>query len=147
VKTREQISFNMSRVRRSGSLIERTLGQAMWSAGVRYRKQYHRLPGCPDFVVVRSKLAIFCDSSFWHGRNWRRASCQIKTNRQFWIPKIEGNMRRDKSVNRQLKALGWTVLRFWDDEILRDTGQCVDRVLDRLPGDDARGKHDTRRSR
>lgn len=145
MKTRAQISFNMSRVRRSGSEIERTLGRALWAAGVRYRKQYRRLPGCPDFVVVRDSVAIFCDSSFWHGRHWPTASSAIRTNRDFWIPKIEGNIRRDKSVNRQLRALGWTVLRFWDDEILRSTERCVYRALSALSKNKARGNDKRRR--
>lgn len=119
----------MSRVRPAGSLIERTLGSALWRTGVQYRKQYKRLPGRPDFVVVSARLAIFCDSSFWHGRGWPEAAAAIKSNRAFWIPKIEGNIRRDTAVTAQLTELGWHVIRFWDDEILRATEACVDQVL------------------
>lgn len=129
MKTKEQISYNMSRVRRTGSLMERTLGSALWGAGVRYRKQYKKLPGCPDFVVVSAHLAIFCDSSFWHGRGWPEAAAAIKSNRDFWIPKIEGNIRRDTAVTARLTELGWLVIRFWDDDILRATESCVDQVL------------------
>lgn len=132
MKTTEQISHNMSRVRSSGSRIESVLGSALWAAGVRYRKQYRKIPGRPDFVVVRKKLAIFCDSAFWHGRNWPSASIAIKSNREFWIAKIEGNIRRDEAVNRQLADLGWRVIRFWDDEILKSTDICVALVLKKL---------------
>lgn len=128
VRTREQISYNMSRVRRSGSEIERTLGSALWSAGVRYRKQYKRVPGCPDFAIPRAKVAIFCDSTFWHGRDWPDAARAIKSNRTFWINKIEGNIARDLAVNKQLCQIGWRVLRFWDVDILQSTGRCVRRV-------------------
>lgn len=129
MKTKEQISYNMSRVRRSGSRIERTLGSALWRVGIRYRKQYKKLPGCPDFVVVSAKVAIFCDSSFWHGRGWPEAAVAIKSNRAFWICKIEGTICRDVAVTARLTELGWHVIRFWDDEVLRATELCVDQVL------------------
>jgi len=132
VKTREQISYNMSRVRRSGSMIERTLGKALWAAGLRYRKQYRKLTGCPDFVLVSRRIAIFCDSSFWHGRNWPEAAQAIKTNRQFWINKIEDTIQRDEFVNRQLRVAGWGVIRFWDYEILDSPSMCAQRVMDIL---------------
>lgn len=128
MKTREQISYNMSRVRRSGSKIECVLGKAMWSAGIRYRKQYKRLPGCPDFAVRGARVAIFCDSAFWHGRGWPEAADEIKSNRAFWIAKIEGNIARDRAVTVALRKMKWRVLRFWDDDILRSTERCVRRV-------------------
>jgi DNA mismatch endonuclease Vsr len=101
----------------------------MWAAGIRYRKQYGKVPGRPDFVIVYAKIAIFCDSSFWHGRNWPESAAAFRTNRDFWLPKIEGNIRRDGEVNEQLARLGWTVLRFWDDDILKRTDACVAAVL------------------
>ena len=119
----------MARVRSSGSEIERVLGSAMWRQGIRYRKQYRKLPGRPDYVVVHAKVAIFCDSSFWHGRGWPDSSAAFHTNRHFWLPKIEGNIRRDAEVNELLAHRGWTVLRFWDDDILKRTDACVARVL------------------
>lgn len=127
-KTKAQISYNMSRVRSSGSLIERTLGPALWAAGIRYRKQYKKIPGRPDFVVVYAQVAIFCDSSFWHGRGWPAAAKAFKHNKGFWITKIKGNIARDREVNRKLKRLGWTVVRFWGEDILLKTDQCVARV-------------------
>lgn len=128
-KTREQISYNMSHVKCSGSRIERILGKALWAAGIRYRKQYKKLPGKPDYVIVRSRIAIFCDSSFWHGRNWKSEKYSIKTNREFWVPKIERNIIRDREINKMLKQLGWEVLRFWDDKIERQTEKCVEIVI------------------
>ena len=115
-----------------GTQIELVLGSALWAAGVRYRKQYRKLPGRPDFAVPKAKLAIFCDSSFWHGRGWPRAAEAFRTNREFWLPKIERNIRRDAEVNRLLKGAGWTVLRFWDDQILKCTETCVNLVLDAI---------------
>jgi DNA mismatch endonuclease (patch repair protein) len=129
MKTREQITYNMSRVRSSGSEIERLLGQALWAAGIRYRKQYNRIPGKPDFVVVRAKVAVFCDSSFWHGRGWPESACQLKSNREFWLPKITRNIARDRQVGQMLKRMGWRVMRFWDDRIKRDAAGCASRVV------------------
>lgn len=134
MKTRDQISYNMSRVKSSGSVIECKLGKAMWAAGIRYRKQYRRLVGRPDFVVVWAKVAIFCDSSFWHGRDWPESAEQIKSNRGFWLKKIKGNIARDDAVNRSLSDLGWKVIRFWDSDILGNVDKCVikvNKVLDK----------------
>jgi len=128
-KTAAQISFNMSRVKASGSLIERTLGSAMWGLGLRYRKQYRSALGRPDFAFPGARVAVFCDSSFWHGRGWPDAAQAIQTNRSFWIPKIERNIARDLEVNAGLSGAGWLVVRFWDDEILSDAENCAKRVL------------------
>lgn len=127
-KTREQISYNMSRVRSSGSEIERVMGSALWAAGIRYRKQYRKISGRPDFALVGAKIAVFCDSSFWHGRGWPGAANALKKNRKFWTAKIEYNIARDREVNMLLTNLGWEVVRFWDDEILQNTASCVRRV-------------------
>jgi DNA mismatch endonuclease (patch repair protein) len=124
-KSQEQISRNMSRVRSSGSKIERTLGKALWADGIRYRKQYKKVPGRPDFALVGLKVAIFCDSAFWHGRGYPGTRSQFKSNRGFWLPKIQRNIARDEQVNLMLGDLGWVVVRFWDDQILRDTAGCV----------------------
>ena len=129
MKTKAQISYNLSQVKSDGTTIEKTLGAALWAAGVRYRKQYKSVPGRPDFAVVARKVAIFCDSSFWHGRDWANAAHAFKSNQAFWITKIEGNIRRDKIVNLQLKGMGWKVARFWDDEIIGSADKCVAAVL------------------
>lgn len=118
----------MSRVRSSGSGIEKKLGKALWQAGLRYRKQYPIL-GKPDFVIVRRRIAIFCDSEFWHGYRWgTRRKLEHKSNQSYWFPKIERNRVRDRLVNRQLKKSGWRVVRFWEREILRNPSQCASQV-------------------
>lgn len=129
MKTREQISYNMSRVRSSGSQIEKELGKALWASGLRYRKQYTRVTGKPDFAIVFARVAVFCDSSFWHGRNWPESAAAIKSNRKFWIPKINRTIARDREVNRSLRQLGWLVIRFWDSQILRNPVRCAQKVL------------------
>jgi len=126
-RPRAVVSYNMSKVKPSGSEIERLLGSAMHSLGLRYRKQY-KFIGRPDFAFPRWKVAVFCDSDFWHGRDWDERKAEIKTNRDFWLPKIERNITRDQTVNEALQKEGWVVLRFWEDEILADPLACAEKV-------------------
>ncbi|MBF0458427.1 MAG: very short patch repair endonuclease [Nitrospirae bacterium] len=122
----------MSRVKSKDTSIEIKLGKALWSAGLRYRKNYKKLFGTPDFVLVKYKIAIFCDSSFWHGyRNMTTKIHSFKSNKEFWTKKIETNIRRDKEVDIELQRLGWTVFRFWDFQIDNhiEIEKCVTKVL------------------
>lgn len=122
----------MSRVRSSGSAIERALGKALWAAGLRYRKQF-ALPGRPDFVLVKQRIAIFCDSEFWHGYGWgERRKREHKTNQDYWFAKIERNRARDRRINARLRRSGWIVMRFWEREIEGDANRCAEEALDRL---------------
>jgi len=86
--------------------------------------------GKPDIVFIKYKLVVFIDGAFWHGYNWKEKQHSIKTNRDFWLPKIQRNIQRDKEVNRFYRERGWTVLRFWDHEIKKNLGTCVKQVLD-----------------
>ena len=127
-----QVSYNMSRIRSHGTRIERHLGSAMWAAGLRYRKQYPIL-GKPDFAFPRARIAIFCDSEFWHGYGWSESSRNhFHHNRSFWVSKIEANIKRDIAVNQQLANQGWHVLRFWGKDILSNAQECVDLVVEQL---------------
>ncbi|MFN2477126.1 MAG: very short patch repair endonuclease [Chthoniobacterales bacterium] len=124
----ERFSYAMSRVRSSRSAIEVALGRALWAAGFRYRKQYP-IFGRPDFVLVSDRIAIFCDSEFWHGYRWgERRKAHHKTNQTYWFAKIERNRARDRAVNRRLRREGWTVIRFWEDEIKQAVELCVGRI-------------------
>jgi len=134
MKTKEQISYNMTRVRSSGSKMELRLGSALWAAGIRYRKQYKKVPGRPDFAVVWAKLAVFCDSAFWHGRYWPEEYESIKGSGDFWLKKIRRNIERDRLVERELIKVGWRFLRFWDEEIEIRTEECVVAVKSALKG-------------
>jgi DNA mismatch endonuclease (patch repair protein) len=118
----------MSRVRSSGSHIEQVLRQALWRAGLRYRKQYPVF-GRPDFVLVRHRIAIFCDSEFWHGYRWgKRRKQEHRRNQTYWFAKIERNRARDRIVNRELAKIGWRVIRFWERDIIREADFCATRV-------------------
>ena len=127
-KTQEQIHYNMQRVKSKDSEIEKILRNALWNKGYRYRKNVKDVFGHPDIVSKSKKVAIFCDSEFWHGYDWERKKNEIKTRQDFWIPKIERNMQRDKEVNMKLSEEGWTVLRFWGTEIKKQTENCVKEI-------------------
>ena len=127
-KTPEQIYYNMSRVRCKDTKIEVTLRKELWSRGLRYRKNVKNIEGKPDIAFIGKKVAVFCDSEFWHGFDWEHRKEDIKTRREFWIPKIERNIQRDLEVNRILEEQGWIVLRFWGKEIQKDFIGCADRI-------------------
>ena len=119
---------NMQHVKNKDSQIELKLRRALWHAGFRYRKNYRAVFGCPDIVFLRLKIAVFCDSEFWHGYDWENRKHDFKSRREFWIPKIERNMARDRQVNESLTAEGWTVLRFFGNQIKRNVNECVEII-------------------
>ena len=127
-KTREQISFNMKQIKSKNSQLELTLRTALWHRGRRYRKNPSDIYGKPDIVFKKQKIAIFCDGEFWHGFDWKNRKKEFKTNRAFWISKIEHNMQRDEKVNRKLKILGWLVLRFWGEDIKTRLQKCLETI-------------------
>ena len=127
--TKEQRYKNMSANKGKGTKLELLFGKLLWNAGVRYRKNDKRVFGRPDFVIRKMRIAIFCDGEFWHGRNWEERKNDHKSNCDFWYSKIEQNIRRDKEVNEQLKAQGWTVFRFWETEITKESDKCLNRIL------------------
>ncbi|MGB3606528.1 very short patch repair endonuclease, partial [Psychroserpens sp.] len=103
--------------------------RALWAKGVRYRVDSKSLPGRPDLSIKKYKLAIFIDGEFWHGYNWDERKKTLKSNREFWIPKIERNMQRDREVNAQLEDLDFTVFRFWETEIKTNLKTCINDVM------------------
>ena len=127
-KTKEQISYNMQQVKNKDSKIEVLLRKEIWSRGLRYRKNVNRIYGKPDIVFIGKKIAVFCDSEFWHGYNWEERKKDFKSHQEFWIPKIERNMERDAEVTAKLESEGWTVIRFWGNEIKKNTAQCADII-------------------
>ena len=121
-------SLNMSRIKSKNTSIEVALRKALWRAGIRYRKNYQKLPGSPDIAITKHQIAIFCDGEFWHGKDWDTKKPRIKSNREFWIEKIERNRRRDRQNEWELNCLGWVVLRFWGMEIKKDLIGCVKEI-------------------
>lgn len=126
--TKEQRRKNMQAVRNKDSKIEIALRSALWNKGYRYRKNYTKLEGKPDIVIPKYKLAIFCDSEFWHGYNWDTRKHNIKSNKDFWIKKIEGNIKRDEYVNKILQDQGWKVIRLWGKDIQKNMDECLLKI-------------------
>lgn len=112
-------SYNMSRIKSKNTTIELLLRRELWKRGFRYRVNDKTIFGKPDIVFYKQKIAIFCDSEFWHGKKYLEGE-RFKTNTDFWETKIKRNIERDKEVNEKLKSEGWVVLRFWGQEIKKE---------------------------
>lgn len=127
-KTQEQISHNMKMVKNKDSKIELTLRRELWQRKLRYRKNVTTILGKPDIAFLGKRVAVFCDSEFWHGFEWETRKREIKSNQDFWITKIEKNMARDQYVTNELRNMGWMVIRFWGKEILANPAACADII-------------------
>lgn len=130
VLTKEQRHKNMKNIRSKDTSIELVLRKALWRKGYRYRKNYKLLPGRPDIVLTKYKIVIFCDSEFFHGKDWEVLKPRLEKgdNGKFWINKISRNMERDNEIDKRLLFEGWTVIRFWGSDIKKRTDECVEVV-------------------
>jgi len=126
--TTKQRRHNMQAVKNKDSKIEIMLRHALYQKGYRYRKNYRKITGSPDIVFTKEKIAIFCDSEFWHGYDWENRKQDIKSRRDFWIPKIERNIKRDWEVTASLEAEGYVVLRFWGKRIKNELNNVVREI-------------------
>lgn len=117
--------------RREGTAPEMILRRTLWAAGLRYRLHVRGLPGRPDLVVARWKIVVFCDGDFWHGRNWRHRRQRLGRgwNAAYWVAKIERNRKRDRTVNSQLRAQGWLVLRVWEGDLRSNPEKVAKQIL------------------
>ncbi|WP_223275931.1 very short patch repair endonuclease [Algoriphagus aquimarinus] len=122
-------SYNMSQIRSKNTKPEKLLKKALWQAGVRYKTPKKPLFGKPDISLKKHKLVIFVDGTFWHGYNWEERKNTIKSNREFWIAKIERNMQRDLEVNDYYQSKGWTIMKFWDFEVKGELGKVLYQIL------------------
>lgn len=129
----EKSHKNMSHIRGKDTSIELALRKTLWAKGYRYRKNYKLLPGTPDIVLTKYRIAIFCDSEFFHGKDWEilMPKLQKGKNSDYWVSKIERNMERDQVKDKTLLFEGWTVIHFWGKDILNNTEQCI-RVIEEI---------------
>ena len=111
------------------------LRKELWNRGLRYQKNVTSIFGKPDLAFKGKKVAVFCDSEFWHGYNWDERKKDFKSHQEFWLPKIERNMERDREVTAELQKQGWTVLRFWGKEIKKDVIGCADIIEKTVRGE------------
>lgn len=127
--TTKKRSKIMSKIRGKNTKAELLFRKALWKKGIRYRIDSKKLFGKPDISIQKYKLAIFIDGEFWHGYNWPERKECLKSNREFWIPKIERNIQRDREVNSELQEKGYTVFRFWTSEIKTNLDKCINDIL------------------
>lgn len=132
--TKEQRHKNMKNIRSKDTSIELKLRKELWRRGYRYRKNYTELPRKPDIVLTKYKIAIFCDSEFFHGKDWEVLKPQLEKgkNADFWIEKISKNQQHDDDINKQLQFLGWTVIRFWGKDIMKKTDECIQVIEENI---------------
>lgn len=126
----EKSHRNMSRIKGKDTSIEVALRKALWAKGYRYRKNYTKLPGRPDIALTKYKIAIFCDSEFFHGKDWDVLKKKLKNgkNSGYWISKIQRNIERDIEKDAELRGAGWTVLHFWGKDIKKNIDSCIDVI-------------------
>jgi DNA mismatch endonuclease (patch repair protein) len=129
--TSEQRHKIMSHIHSNNTGPEIILRKALWHHGIRYRKNYKKLPGTPDIAITRNRIAIFVDGDFWHAKEHKdHPGEQIRTNQQYWKKKLKLNVERDQEVNDKLTEMGWLVLRFWTSDIKKDLQTCVAMVCE-----------------
>jgi DNA mismatch endonuclease (patch repair protein) len=130
--TTPQRSKIMSKIRGKNTKPELAFRKALYAEGYRYRVDYKKLIGKPDIALKKYKTVIFIDGEYWHGHDWEARKPKIKTNREFWIAKIERNIQRDYEVNQELERLGYTIFRFWESEVKKELDRCLKEVLEHL---------------
>lgn len=132
--TKEQRKRNMQHIKSKNTSIELKLCKALYKSGFHYYKNYGKLPGKPDIVLPRDKIAIFCDSEFFHGKVWEILKKRLESgvHSEYWIKKIDINRKRDIEVNKQLSFMGWLVIRFWEKEINKNTDERVRAVKEAI---------------
>ena len=128
--TTKKRSELMGKIRSQNTKPEQKFRKVLWVLGLRYRLNVESLPGKPDIVLRKYRLIIFIDGEFWHGYKWNEKKDKIKSNRDFWIPKIERNIQRDLEINQELSKLDYKVIRFWDHQINKDFNWCFQMILD-----------------
>lgn len=127
VLTKEQRHKNMKNIRGKDTKIEVILRKDLWNKRYQYCKNYKKFPGSSDIVLTKYKITIFCDGEFFHGKDWEVLKPRLEKNNNsgFWISKISRNRERDDEINKRLLFEGWTVIRFWGDDIKKHTDECV----------------------
>lgn len=130
VLTKEQRRFNMSQIKGKNTKPEVILRKILYAKGFRGYRIHYKLIGKPDIVFIKSKIAIFVDGCFWH----KCPLCFVKpgTRTKFWIKKINNNVKRDKTVTKNLEKEGWIVLRFWEHEIKKSADKIAAKILRRF---------------
>ena len=139
----EQRQKNMRHIKGTDTKPEIALRKLLWHNGYRYRKNYKGLPGKPDIVLTKYRICIFVDSEFFHGKGFEggynsrkytslREQLEHSNNSEFWLKKIQRNMDRDREVDSELKGMGWTVIRLWSKDVLKDPELCLQTIKEAI---------------
>ena len=126
--SKEKRSWVMSKIRGKNTKIEHRMKGILSENRIKF-EQHPKMFGNPDFIIKEEKIAIFCDGDFWHGYKYYEKK---KPSKKFWRVKIEGNMKRDKRISQKLRRNGWSVLRFWEHDLEKRTGMCIDRIIGKI---------------
>ena len=118
----------MSKVKLKGGKAETLLAKSLWHQGYRYRKNDKKLPGSPDIAILKHRIAVFIDGEFWQGKDWENRKMRRKSNREYWIEKIEENMARDLRNDQLLTQAGWTPIHFWEKEVMKNLATCIAEI-------------------
>lgn len=129
VHTKEQRSYNMSRVKSKNTLPEKTMFKALRKAGIKFSKHNKKLPGKPDISIVEKKIAVFINGEFWHGKNF---SILKKTIPQFWVEKIGKNIKRDRENYRRLSVTRWKIVKLWGRDVKKTPKKALEKILNLL---------------
>lgn len=127
--SKEQRSYNMSKIRSTNSKPEETIRKFLFAKGLRYRKNDKRYIGKPDIVLPKYKTMIFVNGCFWHGHKNCKYFVMPKSNTSYWESKITRNIQRDEKVYRTLIELGWNIIVVWECELKKKNR---DKVLEDL---------------
>ena len=130
--TTPEISKRMSKVKLKNGNAEQILAKRLWHEGMRYRKNYKKLPGSPDIAITRYKIAIFVDGEFWHGKDWETRKPKLRKNRDYWIEKIEENIARDRRNDQKLIEMDWLPVHFWSKEVIKDPDLCIKDIQEQI---------------
>lgn len=133
VHTKNQRSYNMSRIRSLDTKPEIKLRKILWREGLRYTKNNHDVSGKPDIVFRKQKIAVFIDGCFWH--KCPEHYNKPKNNEEFWEIKINSNTQRDRKINEQLTNQGWKVFRIWEHDIRNNCEGVKSLIINALGKD------------
>lgn len=117
--------------RKRDTQCEILLRKALWNAGLRYRLNTKELPGRPDVVFKKARVAVFVDGDFWHGRDLNKRLRRLANghNPAYWTQKLLANVARDRRVNKKLQRDGWRVIRFWESDVKTDALSITARIV------------------
>jgi DNA mismatch endonuclease, patch repair protein len=123
--TKEQRSYNMSRVKSKNTGPEKILFARLKNKGYKFHKHYN-LPGKPDVAFSNYKVVVFIDGEFWHGKDFNEWKDKLTV---FWYEKIMGNIKRDRKNNKLLRIKGWHIIHMWGKEIIMNPDKSVEKLI------------------